>query len=163
MMVIRYFPLIASAAFLAADSFPVSATYHKSSLQVFSNSQINFSNLSQFKKPPTLIPFQKNNFEQLDFSPEQKLQIQQIYNNHQKASAREQQKLQIAQQELVKLIEQDDLASIRNKHQEILQLRQSLERMNFESFLALRAVLTTSQRQKCAEIIESRQIKSQQN
>ncbi|BAU63291.1 protein of unknown function Spy-related [Stanieria sp. NIES-3757] len=164
-MVMRYFPLIASAAFLAADSFPVSATYRNSSLQIFSGSQINQLNFSERSFPQITIPFHhsKNLLDQLDFSVEQTRGIQKISNHYKHIINQQQQKLQLAQEELVELMKEDDLQLIRAKHQEILQLRQTLDRLNFESLLAIREVLTPLQRQKFTQIMESRQIKSQQN
>ncbi|AFZ37327.1 hypothetical protein Sta7437_3841 [Stanieria cyanosphaera PCC 7437] len=164
-MVMRYFPLIASAAFLAADSFPVSATYQNSSLQIFSGSQINQPSLFERSVPQMTIPFHRNNnlLEQLDFSFEQTMEIQQISSNYQTIINQKQQKLFLAQKELVKLIKEDDLQLIRAKHQEILQLRQTLDQLNFESLLAIREVLTPSQRQEFTQIMESRQVNSQQN
>jgi Spy/CpxP family protein refolding chaperone len=44
--------------------------------------------------------------------------------------------------------------SIRAKHTEIVQLRQQLENLGFESMLESRAVLTPDQRQQFAQLME---------
>lgn len=159
----RYFPLIASVAFLAADSFPVSATYQNSSLQIFSGSQQSQPNLDNRKGSQQAVQ-NKNNyhlFAQLNLSSEQKQQIKQIHNQYQTKISQQRHKLQILQQELVKMMTSEDSAQlIRAKHQEILQLRQQLDQLQFESLLATREVLTPSQRQQFTQIMESRRIKS---
>ena len=46
--------------------------------------------------------------------------------------------------------------TIRNKHQEILKLRQELGELQLETMLATREILTVEQRQDFAEILRSR-------
>lgn len=95
-------------------------------------------------------------WQQLNLTPLQKRQIQQISRRYRQQISQLKQDLQVAQAQLAKMmIGTETTEVIRAKHQYISQLRQQLGTLHFESMLATREVLNPQQRQKFAEIVQT--------
>ncbi|VEP15131.1 P pilus assembly/Cpx signaling pathway, periplasmic inhibitor/zinc-resistance associated protein (modular protein) [Hyella patelloides LEGE 07179] len=111
----------------------------------------NFQQTTEKKTPSSL-------FEQLNLTPQQRSQIRQIRRRYQAQITRLKEELRISQQQLsIMMAGTDSATNIRVKHEEIVQFRQQLGKLHFESMLATREILTPQQRQKFAEIIEAKQ------
>jgi Spy/CpxP family protein refolding chaperone len=68
-----------------------------------------------------------------------------------------QKNLHSAQQELVNMMVGTDAAEvIRSQQQQVVQFRQELGELRFENMLAIREILTPEQRQKFAQIMQSK-------
>ncbi|MBE9168469.1 Spy/CpxP family protein refolding chaperone [Pleurocapsales cyanobacterium LEGE 06147] len=94
--------------------------------------------------------------QELNLSQDQKQQIEQIRRQYQQAMVQGQKNLHSAQQELAKMMVGTDTTEvIRSQHQQVVQLRQELGELRFESMLAIREILTPEQRQKFAQIMQS--------
>lgn len=96
-------------------------------------------------------------FEQLNLSQEQKQKMQAIRNQYKDQLNQRRQALHQAQQELKTLMTGTASANqIREKHRQLLTLRQQLEEVQFESMLAMREVLTPEQRNQFAQLMQQR-------
>ena len=95
--------------------------------------------------------------QELDLTPEQQQNLQAIRAQYKDQINQRQQDLRQASQELRSLMISDaDTNQIRAKHQQVQQLRQQLEELNFESMLAMREVLTPEQRREFGQLMEQR-------
>jgi Spy/CpxP family protein refolding chaperone len=93
----------------------------------------------------------------LDLTPEQIQQIQQIRRQRKDELAGQRQAMRQAMEELRQLMASDAPADqIRQKHAETRALRQKLADAQFENLLAIREVLTPEQRRKFAEQMQHR-------
>ena len=129
------------------------------SLPYFS-SRLSIQGLTIADNPETIEPDSPSSlFQQLNLTPQQKSQIWQIRRRYQSPISRLKQNLRLAQQQLASMMAGTDSAElIRAKHAEIANFRQQLGELHFESMLATREILTPRQRQKFAEIVESKSI-----
>ncbi len=95
--------------------------------------------------------------QELNLSPTQKQQIEQIRHQYQEQINLKNQTLHSAQQKLMEMMTgTDSKEAVRYQCQQVLSLRQELEKLRFESILDTREILTPEQRQKFAEIMQSR-------
>ncbi len=96
-------------------------------------------------------------FQQLNLTSAQQKKIKQIHNLYYPQIIKIREKLTALKDELTAMMASAESATmIRNKHQEILQLRQELGELQLETMLATREVLTLEQRQEFADILKSR-------
>ena len=96
--------------------------------------------------------------DELNLSDAQKQKIKQIHQQYQGQISQSQESLRSAQQRLSQMmVSTDSSAAIRTQHQEVIQLRQALDNLRFESMLAMREVLTLKQRRQFAQLMQQRQ------
>lgn len=94
---------------------------------------------------------------QLNATPEQKQRMQEIRAQYQDKISQRRQQLRLAQEQLQALLSSNASPSqIRQKYDELLQLKQEMSKLQFEIILQIREVLTPEQRRQFAEIMEQR-------
>ena len=95
--------------------------------------------------------------EQLNLSPEQVKEIQEIRNQHDSKIKRKSQELRQAHEKLRELMTADaSTNAIRQQHSRVNQLRQEMGELKFERMLAIREVLEPEQRQQLANWMQSK-------
>jgi Spy/CpxP family protein refolding chaperone len=100
---------------------------------------------------------QANWLRELNLSPEQVQQIQDIRNQYQERLTTQQQAVRQAQQELKQLMASNaSTEQIRQKFDQLQSLKQRLGATRMESMLAIRNVLNPEQRQKLNEVVRQR-------
>ena len=103
-------------------------------------------------------------FEKLNVSPQQKEEIQAIRDQHRRTLQQQQKQLKRVQQELNQLIASDaSETQIRQKHDQLLQMTQKMQALNFDVMLQLREILTPEQREKFSELMQDRRIQPARN
>ncbi|MBD1810683.1 Spy/CpxP family protein refolding chaperone [Microcoleus vaginatus DQ-U2] len=96
-------------------------------------------------------------FEKLNLSAEQKQQMQAVRDRYKDQLSQRMQAVRQARQELDTMMSGTVNASeIREKHRQIMGLRQQFEEVQFENTLALREVLTPEQRSQFAQLMQQR-------
>jgi protein CpxP len=98
-----------------------------------------------------------NLFQQLNLTPEQKAKIDSIRAQSKEQSTNQRKAFQQAQQELRTLMASNaDQNQIRDKHNQVMAIKQQLENLQFESRLAMRDVLTPEQRTQLDQLMKQR-------
>lgn len=93
-------------------------------------------------------------FDALDLTSEQQQQVQSIRSEYQPEAQSLQQELNQHRQELINLIDSDASESkIRSAHQKVMNKRQELGNLRFDSLLEIRKVLTPEQRSQWANFM----------
>ncbi|NET05074.1 MAG: Spy/CpxP family protein refolding chaperone [Merismopedia sp. SIO2A8] len=102
--------------------------------------------------------------EELNFTEEQKQELQAIHYRHKDEISAQQQELIQARQDLRQLLSSPSSTdeSLRAKHQKIQQLQQQLGDLRFESMLAMRAIMTIEQRSRFSELMQERRQSSRE-
>ncbi|MEG4634275.1 Spy/CpxP family protein refolding chaperone [Microcoleus sp. AR_TQ3_B6] len=96
-------------------------------------------------------------FDQLNLSADQKQKMQAISARYKDQISQRMQAVRQARQELATMMTGTATASqMREKHRQIIGLRQQLEEAQFESTLAMREVLTPEQRSQLAQMMQQR-------
>jgi periplasmic protein CpxP/Spy len=96
-------------------------------------------------------------FEQLNLSVDQKQKMQAVRDRYKDQISQRMQAMRQARQELETMMSGTaNTSQIREKHRQIMGLRQQLEEVQFESMLAMREVLTSEQRSKLAQLMQQR-------
>jgi periplasmic protein CpxP/Spy len=96
-------------------------------------------------------------FEQLNLSADQKQKMQAVRDRYKDQISQRMQAVRQARQELETMMTGTANASqMREKHRQIMGLRQQLEEVRFESMLAMREVLTSEQRGKLTQLMQQR-------
>ena len=96
-------------------------------------------------------------FEQLNLSADQKQKMQAVRDRYKDQVSQRMQAVRQARQELETMMAGTASASqMREKHRQIIGLRQQLEEVQFESTLAMREVLTPEQRSQLAQMMQQR-------
>jgi periplasmic protein CpxP/Spy len=96
-------------------------------------------------------------FEQLNLSADQKQKMQAVRDRYKDQISQRMQAMRQARQELETLMAGTaNTSQIRDKHRQIMGLRQQLEEVRFESMLAMREILTSEQRSKLAQLMQQR-------
>ncbi|MEM1169115.1 MAG: Spy/CpxP family protein refolding chaperone [Cyanobacteria bacterium P01_H01_bin.35] len=121
----------------------------------------NYNNVSKKNNPIIKVqrPGQNQNriFEQLNLTETQTQKIIAIRNQNQQEIRQSLQDLRNAQEELNTMItgkENDN--QLRKKHSEVLQLRQELAELQFNTLLKIREVLTPEQLQQWSKLMQQR-------
>lgn len=92
-------------------------------------------------------------FEQLNLTEEQQEQIRTLHEQTMATTESQRQQLQEAHEEMRSLLTSDASADeLRQQHQDMQQLRQTLETQHFEMMLSIREILTPEQRAELAEM-----------
>lgn len=95
--------------------------------------------------------------QQLNLSDEQMQQLSAIREKYRPQMERLKQQMQAKGQELSRMMQGNASENdLRRKHQEIINLRQQMGNIRFESMLEMRNILTPEQRQKLAQLLEQR-------
>lgn len=96
-------------------------------------------------------------FQQLNLTTAQQKKIERIHRRYYPQIIKLRETLTSLKEELtVMMAGTESATTIRDKHQEVLSLRQELGELQLESMLATREVLTLEQRQNFADILRSR-------
>jgi periplasmic protein CpxP/Spy len=96
-------------------------------------------------------------FEQLNLSADQKQKMQAVRDRYKDQISQRMQAMRQARQELETMMSGTaNTSQIREKHRQIMGLRQQLEEVRFENMLAMREVLTSEQRSKLAQLMQQR-------
>lgn len=96
-------------------------------------------------------------FQELNLTPEQTQQMQEIQNQYQDQIAQRRQAVRQARQELLELMAGTASASqVREKYRQVETLEQQVAQMRFDNMLAMREVLTPEQRRQFAERMQRR-------
>jgi periplasmic protein CpxP/Spy len=96
-------------------------------------------------------------FEQLNLSADQKQKMQAVRDRYKDQISQRMQAMRQARQELETMMSGTaNTSQIREKHRQIMGLRQQLEEVRFENMLAMREVLTSEQRGKLAQMMQQR-------
>lgn len=108
--------------------------------------------------PPSTLPLESRRvIRELNLTDDQLLQIRNLRQKQQEESGPLRNQLRQKQEELQTMLAGNSSPEqLRTKHQEIDQLRRKMSQMQFEQALAIREILTPTQRQRLAEIIRSR-------
>jgi len=97
-------------------------------------------------------------FEKLNLSADQKQKMQAVRDQYKDQISQRMQAVRQARQELETMMAgQANASQIREKHRQIMGLRQQLEDVQFESTLAMRELLTSEQRGQLAQLMQQRQ------
>jgi Spy/CpxP family protein refolding chaperone len=103
-------------------------------------------------------------FDELDVTPEQKQEIQEIRDQHRVTLEEHEQKLAEVQRELNQLIASESpKEQIRQKHDQLLRMTEEMRELNLDVMLQLRDILTPQQRARFAEIMQNRRITPTRN
>ena len=96
-------------------------------------------------------------FDQLNLTADQKQKMQAVRDRYKDQVSQRMQAVRQARQELETMMAGTANASeMREKHRQIMGLRQQLEEVQFESTLAMREVLTPEQRSQLAQMMQQR-------
>ena len=96
-------------------------------------------------------------FDKLNLSADQKQKMQAVRDRYKDQVSQRMQAVRQARQELETMMAGTANASqMREKHRQIIGLRQQLEEVQFESTLAMREVLTPEQRSQLAQLMQQR-------
>lgn len=96
-------------------------------------------------------------FEQLNLSAEQKQKMQAVRDRYKDQISQRMQAMRQARQELETMMSGTaNTSQIREKHRQIMGLRQQFEEVQFESMLEMRDVLTSEQRAKLTQLMQQR-------
>ncbi|PSB05482.1 Spy protein, partial [filamentous cyanobacterium Phorm 46] len=97
-------------------------------------------------------------FEQLNLSADQKQKMQAVRDRYKEQVSQRMQAIRQARQELETMMSSAtaNASQMREKHRQIMGLRQQLEDVQFESTLAMREVLTTEQRSQLSQLMQQR-------
>jgi len=97
-------------------------------------------------------------FEKLNLSADQKQKMQAVRAQYKDQISQRMQAVRQARKELETMMAGQATASqMRDKHRQIMGLRQQLEDVQFESTLAMRELLTSEQRSQLAQLMQQRQ------
>ncbi|MFB8793173.1 MAG: Spy/CpxP family protein refolding chaperone [Microcoleus sp.] len=97
-------------------------------------------------------------FDKLNLSADQKQKMQAVRDQYKDQISQRMQAVRQARQELKTMMAGTANASqMRDKHRQIMGLRQQLEDVQFESTLAMRELLTSEQRSQLAQLMQQRQ------
>ena len=118
-------------------------------------------------QPETIAQNQKPNrpagkaggmFDQLNLSAEQKQKMQGVRDRYKEQVSQRMQAVRQARQELETMMSSStaNVTQMRDKHRQIMGLRQQLEEVQFESTLAMREVLTPEQRNQLSQMMQQR-------
>ena len=95
-------------------------------------------------------------FQQLNLTEEQHQQIKQIHRQYKQQIIRKKNTIAKLQQQLSDMmVGNESVEVLRAKNQQLSLLRQEIGTLRFESMLATREILTTQQRQKFRELVNS--------
>jgi Spy/CpxP family protein refolding chaperone len=154
---LRYWSFVCAAVVLAV-SLPKLAVASPVEGRTFEVSQATNLRQPDQDAPPVGL------FDELNVTPEQKQEIQEIRDQHRLTLEQRQQQLQQVQQELNQLIASEaPKEQIRQKHDQLLQMTQDMKELNFDVMLQLRDILTPEQRARFAEIMQNRRITPARN
>ncbi|MEG4283905.1 Spy/CpxP family protein refolding chaperone [Microcoleus sp. A006_D1] len=97
-------------------------------------------------------------FEQLNLSADQKQKMQAVRDRYKEQVSQRMQAIRQARQELETMMSSTtaNASQMRDKHRQIMGLRQQLEEVQFESTLSMREVLTPEQRSQLSQLMQQR-------
>ncbi|HBK95854.1 MAG TPA: Spy protein [Microcoleaceae bacterium UBA10368] len=96
-------------------------------------------------------------FEKLNLSADQKQKMQAVRDQYKDQISQRMQAVRQARKELETMMAGQATASqMRDKHRQIMGLRQQLQDLQFESTLAMRELLTSEQRSQLAQLMQQR-------
>ncbi|MGB3405015.1 MAG: Spy/CpxP family protein refolding chaperone [Microcoleaceae cyanobacterium] len=149
---LRYWSLIFAAIILTLN-VPKLASANPTEGIFYELSQRNNLRQEDPNSPPIGL------FDQLDVTPQQKQEIQEIRDQHRVTLEKQQRQLAEVQRELNQLIASEaPKEQIRQKHEKLLKMTEDMRELNLDVMLQLRDILTPQQRARFAEIMQNRRI-----
>jgi len=97
-------------------------------------------------------------FDKLNLSADQKQKMQGVRDRYKEQVSQRMQAVRQARQELETMMSSStaNASQMREKHRQIMGLRQQLEEVQFESTLSMREVLTSEQRSQLSQLMQQR-------
>lgn len=113
--------------------------------------------VAQNQRPNRPVGKEGGMFERLNLSADQKQKMQAVRDRYKDQITQRREAVRQARQELQTMMGGTTNANqIRDKHRQIMGLRQQLEEVLFESMLSMREVLTPEQRSQLAQLMQQR-------
>ncbi len=114
--------------------------------------------IAQNEKPNRPAGREGGLFEKLNLSADQKQKMQTVRDRYKEQVSQRMQAVRQARQELETMMSSPtaNVSQMREKHRQIMGLRQQLEEVQFESTLAMREVLTPEQRTQLSQLMQQR-------
>ena len=152
----QYFLPLTAATVYTAKSFSATTTY-----KILGISPANIFSVPILVNNPCTHAIESDKkfslVKKLNLTIEQQQQIERIRRQYQKNILHQKKELESLKKQLTQMMAgKNAVSEIRAKNQELVLLRQEIEKLRFESMLATREILTPEQRQKFLEIIQSR-------
>ena len=114
--------------------------------------------IAQNEKPNRPAGREGGLFDKLNLSADQKQKMQTVRDRYKEQVSQRMQAVRQARQELETMMSSPtaNVSQMREKHRQIMGLRQQLEEVQFESTLAMREVLTPEQRTQLSQLMQQR-------
>ncbi|WP_293247838.1 MULTISPECIES: Spy/CpxP family protein refolding chaperone [unclassified Microcoleus] len=114
--------------------------------------------IAQNQRPNRLGGKQNALFEKLNLSADQKQKMQAVRDRYKDQVSERMQAIRQARQELETMMSSSttNTSQMRDKHRQIMGLRQQLEEVQFEGMLAMRELLTPEQRSQFSQMMQQR-------
>lgn len=114
--------------------------------------------IAQNQQPDRPARKQGGLFDKLNLSADQKQKMQAVRDRYKDQVSQRMQAVRQARQELETMMSSPtaNVSQMRDKHRQIMGLRQQLEEVQFESTLAMREVLTPEQRTQLSQLMQQR-------
>jgi Spy/CpxP family protein refolding chaperone len=113
--------------------------------------------VAQNQRPNRPAGKESGMFDKLNLSADQKQKMQAVRDRYKDQISQQMQAVRQARQELETMMSGTaNTSQIRDRHRQIMGLRQKLEEVQFESMLAMREVLTSEQRSQLAQLMQQR-------
>ena len=121
-------------------------------------SPVQTETIAQNEKPNRPAGREGGLFDKLNLSADQKQKMQTVRDRYKEQVSQRMQAVRQARQELETMMSSPtaNVSQIREKHRQIMGLRQQLEEVQFESTLAMREVLTPEQRTQLSQLMQQR-------
>jgi Spy/CpxP family protein refolding chaperone len=159
-MNLKSLSLVAAATLLSLGglaAFATNSDLFSQSNQEFNQTLAQNPNPQQGRQRPQQGgsgPMGQGMLQELNLTPEQQKQMQQIRSQNSTQISQTRQELQTAQEKLrTMLAGTDSNDAIRSQHNQVVDLTQKLTTLNFENLLQMREVLDSSQKAKFAQMM----------
>lgn len=121
-------------------------------------SPVQAETIAQNEKPNRPAGREGGLFDKLNLSADQKQKMQTVRDRYKEQVSQRMQAVRQARQELETMMSSPtaNVSQMREKHRQIMGLRQQLEEVQFESTLAMREVLTPEQRTQLSQLMQQR-------
>lgn len=121
-------------------------------------SPVQTETIAQNEKPNRPAGREGGLFDKLNLSAEQKQKMQTVRDRYKEQVSQRMQAVRQARQELETMMSSPtaNVSQMREKHRQIMGLRQQLEEVQFETTLSMREVLTPEQRTQLSQLMQQR-------
>ena len=121
-------------------------------------SPVQTETIAQNEKPNRPAGREGGLFDKLNLSADQKQKMQTVRDRYKEQVSKRMQAVRQARQELETMMSSPtaNVSQMREKHRQIMGLRQQLEEVQFETTLSMREVLTPEQRTQLSQLMQQR-------